>query len=280
MPIIIVSRRDLAGLTIKQQLLEIGEFEKTGKEFEGERIYQDLQTGVPLITIQKRLIDADYLDHHFKTDLYIFASKHKSESERPSLLVHAPGNWTEDHSFGGNPKELAFTSAIVIKQVLRLLMAGERKGNLGYEVSSEVTHHGPTNLKYPCVFIELGSDERYWQDKEGAQVVAESILQLIRNPKGNETFKSAIGFGGPHYASHFNKVQLLSQFAVSHIAPKYVLDGINDQLIIQAIQRTIEPVKYAILDWKGMNKLQREKLIPILEDIGLETIRARKISSE
>ena len=213
----------MAGETIKEQLLETGRFVKTDKTFEGNSIYEDPLTKVPIITINRRLIDADHLDQFFETDLLIFASKHKSESERPSLLVHAPGVWTDDISFGGNPHELSFTSATIIKQALIELTKGEAEARLNYEVTSEVTHHGPTNLKSPCVFIELGSNEVFWQDKKGAKVVANTILKIIKSPLVKSNLRFAIGFGGTHYANNFNKLQLKTNFAISHIAPKYVL---------------------------------------------------------
>ena len=277
MPIIIVSNQDLAGQTIKKQLLEVGDFHKTEREFEGNVIYEEAKTKVPIITINRRLIDADHLSQHFKTDLFIFASKHKSESEKPSRLVHAPGNFTKDNSFGGNQFELAQASARVIKQVLKDLTSLREEAQLEYDVTSEVTHHGPTNLAAPCVFIELGSNESYWQEPQGALIVAKAILKLITKFPLNHDLKYAIGFGGPHYASNFNKVQLNTEFAIAHIAAKYVLDNISRDLIIQALEKTVEKVSYAIFDWKGMVKAQREKISEILADLGIKILRIRRI---
>lgn len=277
MPIIIVSNQDLAGKTIKKQLLELGDFEETDQEFEGNMVYEEAKTKVPLITINRRLIEADHINQFFKTDLLIFGSKHKSESERPSLLVHAPGNWAADNSYGGNPFELARASAKIIKQVLRELVTRREAAQLDYEVTCEVTHHGPTNLASPCVFIELGSNETYWQDPRGARVVAETIIKVITEPSRGENLHYGIGFGGPHYASNFNRVQLTTDFAVSHIAPKYVLDDLREDLVIQAIEKTVEEVKYALLDWKGMVKTQREKVTEFLGKTNLEILRIKKV---
>jgi D-aminoacyl-tRNA deacylase len=277
MPIIIVSNQDLAGKTIKAQLLQLRNFIETDRKFEDNVIYEDPATQVPIVTTNRRLIDADHLSEFFETDLFIFASKHKSESERPSLLVHAPGNWTDDNSYGGNRCELAFTSGKIIKETLKLLTMKSTGAGLDYDVTGEVTHHGPTNLKAPCVFIELGSNEAYWQDVEGARVVAEVILDLITNPPSNLNLMYAIGFGGPHYAGNFNKVQLKSDYAVSHIAAKYVLDSITEDLISQAVNKTVEEINCAILDWKGMVKDQRERVIGILTKLGIEYYRLRKI---
>ncbi|HUX99067.1 MAG TPA: D-aminoacyl-tRNA deacylase [Candidatus Deferrimicrobium sp.] len=276
MPIIIVSNKDLAGQTIKQQLLEIYDFKETERQFEGNIIFEDPKTKVPIITINRRLIEADHLSEFFTTDLFIFASKHKSESERPSLLVHATGNWTNDNNFGGNPLELALTSGTVIKQALIELTRRQEETQLDYDVTSEVTHHGPTNLKSPSIFIELGSNEAAWCDSMGARVVAETILEIIRGSLPKKQLKYAIGFGGTHYANNFNKIQLKTDYAISHIAPKYVLDTVTESLVLQAINKTIEDVKYAVLDWKGMVKVQRDKLIPILSELNIEVVRIQK----
>ncbi|MFX1296545.1 MAG: D-aminoacyl-tRNA deacylase [Promethearchaeota archaeon] len=277
MPIIIVSNQDLAGQNIKEKLLEIGNFKEASKEFEGNIIYEETKTQVPIITTNRKLIETDHLNRFFKTDLFIFASKHKSESERPSLLVHAPGNFGDDNSYGGNVRELALTSATVIKQVLIDLTRKRDETQLEYEVTSEVTHHGPTNLDAPCVFIELGSNEIFWRDPQGARIVAEIILNLINKSSQKSNLKYAIGFGGPHYATNFNKVQLNTNYAISHIAAKYVLDTITKELVIQAINKTVENISYAIFDWKGMVKAHRDKIIKILNDLGIEILKVRKI---
>ena len=38
-----------------------------------------------------------------------------------------------------------------------------------YSVTLEVTHHGPL-IEIPCCFIELGSQEKQWNDKEAAKI--------------------------------------------------------------------------------------------------------------
>ncbi len=277
MPIIIVSNEDLAGQTIKQQLLEIGAFKELDRKFEGNSIYEERNTQVPIITINRHLIEADHLNQFFKSDLFIFASKHKSESEKPSLLVHAPGNWTIDNSFGGNPLELAFTSATIIKETLKKLVKKQDETQLAYDVTSEVTHHGPTNLDSPCIFIELGSNETFWRDIQGARIVAETILELITGSPSKSNLKYAIGFGGPHYATNFNKIQLNTNYAVSHIAPKYVLGDLTEDLITQAIKKTVETVSCAIIDWKGMVSTQREAILEILDKFKIEILKIQNI---
>ena len=55
------------------------------------------------------------------SDVYIFASRHKSESEIPCLTVHPTGNFSNDTSHGGRAKELSPTHSFLMKKALLLL---------------------------------------------------------------------------------------------------------------------------------------------------------------
>ena len=65
----------------------------------------------------------------------------------------------------------------------------------GYRVSYEVTHHGPTALVTPSLFVEIGSTATEWADPAAGRAVAESILTAVPEETIN-----LIGFGGTHYA--------------------------------------------------------------------------------
>ena len=41
-----------------------------------------------------------------------------------------------------------------------------RSSVLDYEITIEATHHGPTSLKKPLLFIEIGSTEKQWADTQ------------------------------------------------------------------------------------------------------------------
>ncbi|MCX6750904.1 MAG: hypothetical protein NTZ83_05580, partial [Candidatus Pacearchaeota archaeon] len=75
----------------------------------------------------------------------------------------------------------------------------------------------------------------------------------------------AVGIGGPHYCPGFNKLQLKSNVAFSHIIPEYVLP-LKEEFIIETIKKTLEPIDFVVLDWKGLGKSeQRQQIIEILE---------------
>ncbi len=270
MPAIVISKQDLAGQTILGQLLKHYKFNENGK-FEGNPKYRI--RNIDLIITNKRLIFCDHLDK-FETDLFIFGSKHKSESQRPSLLTHSTGNWSNEALFGGNPHQLAIAPAFAIKDALLELKIQQEELDLSdFEVSLEVTHHGPTNLSTPLVFIELGSNEEHWRNEVGAEAVANAIMKVASS---KNSYKTVIGFGGTHYCPNFNRLIYNSDVATSHIAPKYALDNI-DQMVKRAIERTMEKVELAVLDWKGMNSHQKNNVKNKLEEIDLEFCKLNEL---
>lgn len=216
-------------------------------------------------------------------DLIVFASTHKSEKGAPSLCLHAPGNW-RNADLGGQPGKICPTFAFILKYLFQQLNKNyqENKNTLNkeYNVTLEVTHHGPLT-DIPCVFIELGSQEPEWLDKKAAKIVAKTILSL--NDYDNKKTKNwipVIGIGGPHYAPVFNKVQLNSNYAVAHIIPQHALP-ITEIMIKEAEQKTKEQIKEILIDWKGCGKSeQRQQVIDIIEKSGLKHTRTSNIQKE
>jgi D-aminoacyl-tRNA deacylase len=274
MPVIVTSEKDMASLNIKNRLLELYDFTETGDFFENSPIYKFAD--ILLITTVKDLIYADHLEENIKADLFVFASRHKSVSGTPALLVHSPGNWTDEALYGGNPRELSVAPPQAIKEALIELANQKEKLDLNkYDVTLEVTHHGPTSMNTPLVFVELGSSEREWKDPVAAEAVAHACIKAAKSL--DKMYKIGVGFGGPHYAPQFTKVVLFSEFAVGHIIPNHVFDKIDRDMVVKAVERTSGEVEYALLDWKGLKKNHKDFLIPILEELGLKIERTQRI---
>jgi len=70
---------------------------------------------------------------------------------------------------------------------------------------------------------------------------------------------------------------LKTEYAISHIAPKYVLETINKNMIKKAIDRSFEKVELCVMDWKGMKSHHRETLLQILEELHLPFTKVRKL---
>lgn len=256
------SKLDKAGVNIVEELKKIGFIPQ-----------------IPIIELKKETIYSEDLNPQNypelrNIDFLVFASRHKSEKGNPSLSLHAPGNF-RNADFGGKPGKLCATSAFVLKYLFQELNKNAQEQKLeGYEVTMEVTHHGPL-IEIPCCFIELGSDEEQWKDKKAARIIAKTILSL-QNYKAREWIP-CISVGGLHYMQSFNKIQLNSEYAIGHAIPKYIFP-ITESMLKEAEQKTTEHIKEVVLDWKGCGKSEeRQKTINLLNQLGFNYKRTNSI---
>lgn len=204
-----------------------------------------------------------------KIDVIIVASRHKSASKLPTLCVHSTGNFN-DAELGGNKNELSISHAIYIRKTLIELYKEKEEKRLNYDVTLEVTHHGPT-INFPIIFIEIGSSEEQWNDLKACKIVSNVIENLCKyNPE--EKFQVTIGIGGNHYASNFTKKLIEKEnIAIGHIMPKY---NFNENMIQKMIEMTIPKPNFVLIDWNGLKGEQKRKAIEILERL---KIRYEKI---
>ncbi len=144
---------------------------------------------------------------------------------------------------------------------------------LEHQITLEVTHHGPLLAK-PCCFIEIGSNEEQWKNKQLGEIIAKTIADF-QNFNFKKEIKTAIAIGGPHYCPSFNKIQLNSKtWAISHIIPEYCLP-ITLNILKEVVENTKEQVDLAIIDWKGCgNSESRTAVIAILDRFGLKYERS------
>ncbi len=209
------------------------------------------------------------LDGFFNPQAYIFLSRHSAESGIASLTAHATGNFSLEAKFGGNPRELGRVDPALLKNYLLALW--KRRGEVGsYEITMEATHHGPTSLQKPVMFVELGSSEEYWGDKKAAAVVADALMESLTEKR--VWSKVAIGFGGTHYPEKFTEMMLEGDTAFSFIAPRHALESVDEGMFGQMLQRTNAPVKQAVLEWKGLGA-HKERIVGLVKQFGLEEVR-------
>lgn len=232
---------------------------------------------MPIVKLKKHPIYSENIDKlpEFRNiDFIIFASTHRSEKGQASLSVHAPGNW-RDAKLGGKPGTICSTSSLVLKYLFQNINKIAEPLKDKYEVTLEVTHHGPL-IKKPCCFIEIGCNEEQWKDKQAGEIIAKTILSLQKF-KPNKNIIHAIGIGGPHYCPSFNKIQLNSEYAIGHIIPSYVLP-LTENMLRQAEQKTIEQIKTVLLDWKGCGKSeQRNKIVNLINTLNLKHKRTKEV---
>ena len=263
MKFIVTSTKDPASMTIRQELLNNYDFVEDA-DYKNSKTY--LFKDIKLITTDTELLYADDLNKSFSPNLYVMASCHISKSNRPSLLAHTPGNWTKENEYGGMPKEVGIANPDFIKNTLIELHDKKEEKRLEYEVSLEVTHHGPTNLNAPTTFVELGSTKEHWEDKNAADAISIAIMNAL---KSESTYQPVLGVGGNHYANRFKDLLFRSEYSVSHIIPKHAIDELTLETFKHARNRSSPKSIVCCLDWKGMNSDQRKKIIFYCEEINL-----------
>jgi len=222
-----------------------------------------------LVTIPEEHLYRDHVDRDLESAygeraaLVVYLSKHRSESGRPSLTVHPIGN-PGPAEFGGQPETLVPSAPRWMTAALR----GLRREGRGrpYEVTFEATHHGPY-LTTPTFYIEQGSTEREWADREAARAIGRVLLNLepIDGPIG-------IGLGGGHYVPRHTDLALQRRIAFGHLLATHALVKEPHRLIEQAIERT-DGATVAYLHRKALPKAIARDLEDWIESLGLRVVR-------
>ncbi len=228
---VVVSRADEASEHIGDRLLDAASWEEYADDArpdaEGGGTYYR-RDGFELRTFDALHIELDRPAEAFSDadpDLLVFASRHSGETG-PLLTAHFTGNFGPA-DYGGDPGAFARACPAAQKAVVAELAA---RAPDGYEVGIEGTHHGPTDVGVPSMFVELGSGEEEWRDPAGARAVAEAILALgdADVPADDPDGRHVVGFGGGHYAPRFERIVRGTDWTVGHVAPDWQLDAMGD----------------------------------------------------
>ena len=150
--LVVASKRDPAGLNIASCLSREYGFNRSS-EIPDPRITQ--KDDVLLAQIEEESIYAESADTLARTTAVIFASRHTSEKSEPCLTVHCTGNVLKEAPFGGQPSSLALAEPNRARSALLSLSESREELGLPYLVSLEATHHGPTELRVPCLFVAV-----------------------------------------------------------------------------------------------------------------------------
>lgn len=220
-----------------------------------------------LVVISTPAISADWIEEKYQYDSYVFLSKHASESGTLALTCHSTGNFSEAQ-FGGLPRQIAIPHPHLQKSYMKHLWT-KRNDFSKFEITIEATHHGPTALNKPALFIEIGTTQKEWNDKKLCENVAKIIVEEVC--KEPEKHKVAICFGGTHYPKKFNKELIEGEFALGTVIPKHALDNLDSALFSHILDRNKE-AKYTLVDWRGLGK-NKQKVINLIQDTDLEMIK-------
>lgn len=261
---LVSSSKDLAGTMIRKRLLSLlGTDGSEDIEYCGH-ILRFFET-------EDRLIYENLLDERTCADLIIFISRHTSKNPFPALTVHVTGNYG-DAALGGEPRSLAAAAPRMMHAVLNELAKNAPEG---YRVSYEVTHHGPTDLKTPSFFVEIGSTEKEWADENAAEAVASSLLKTM--PEKNDDSIRLIGFGGNHYAARETETALNSNAAFGHIVHTRDIPLIDENLIYLMIKRTSADAAY--IDKKAVKGKHFKKIEEFVSKHKLPVISEGELKS-
>jgi D-aminoacyl-tRNA deacylase len=287
--ILISSSEDPAGTNIKNNLFEQTTWKETNS-FENQPVYQhSTMKYIFLLTVQGRTIRQESIDQRIKETLnldptqIIFITRHRAKTGEPSLSVHPIGNYGSAE-YGGQPKTLVLTAPRLMTHLLRLIKKNKEQTKLPHHVCFEVTHHGPY-LETPTFFAEVGSTEDQWRNKEPGAIIAQSLLELLKEYHGEadlpKNIPVLIGIGGGHYAPRFTDIIFERKAAFGHMIPSYHLKAnqTDYELFEKALSATPD-VSGVYLHKKELKKSQvtdytrwfKEKRITIISSKELEDI--------
>ncbi|WP_421909305.1 D-aminoacyl-tRNA deacylase [Methanolacinia petrolearia] len=261
---IVSSSLDPAGTAIRKSLLSMLGTDGSEDIVYGGHTLRFFET-------EDRLIYENNLDERTGADLVIFISRHTSKNPFPALTVHVTGNYG-DAALGGEPQSLAAAAPEWMHAVLNEL---NKKTPTDYRVSYEVTHHGPTDLKTPSFFVEIGSSEKEWADENAAKAVASSLLEVLS--AGSVSGIRIIGFGGNHYAARETETALNSNAAFGHIVHTRNIPLIDRAMVAQMIERTSADAAY--IDKKALKGEDVRKIEELISETGLPLLSEGELRS-
>jgi len=254
MPIILFTPNNIASKAMAEELISKHGFERTSeKEWERDGV-RLLECDVPSVLDVPTDFDTDYI---------LVLSTHKSKAGGKMLTAHFPGNWN-DAKFGGEPKTLNTACASRLKILIKEMQKANKE--LQWPLFIEADHHGPT-CNVPIMFVEVGSTEEEWKDERAVAVVAKAVSESL---KKEGTFDTVLGVGGGHYSREFTKLVLETDMAVGHIAPKYAVDSMDEEVFRQALEKTVEKISKVIVLKDGTNSKQKEKIKEFCESADIQ----------
>ena len=228
--------------------------------------------GAVLAGYQGETVDMEYLDESLAPlapRAYIVLSRHASTSGRPTLSLHYPGNPGPEAQLGGRPRELAYTWPRLFSLLARIYHhRAEERGLLEpvggrYSFSLEATHHGPTGLRRPIMFIEIGSTMEEWRDQAARRTMAEAVAELLEllSTRGwsvleEQDCATAVGVGGTHYPEKHTRLLLEGRYCYGHIFARYTFQSLEPSILRQALEKSVEPIE-AFVVLKVQSRIRR-----------------------
>ena len=226
-----------------------------------------------MAVIRTPAISADWLDKDERIrareyDGFVFLSRHSAQSGVLALTCHSTGNFA-GAEFGGRDREVAVPHPHLQRAYMRRLHAN-RSAFAGFEITLEATHHGPTALEKPSMFVEVGTTQKQWEDKK----LCGSVAALVHDALVGDVphVPTAICFGGTHYPSKFTAELLTGTRAVGTIIPKRAIGNLDENLFAHILERN-SVAEEALIDWHGISGPDKRHLEGLLSTSRLQVTR-------
>ncbi|MDI1495175.1 MAG: D-aminoacyl-tRNA deacylase [Cenarchaeum symbiont of Oopsacas minuta] len=253
--LLVAFREDPAGLNMANHIAS--DMKGFGSEFFGP-LYD-------LLIIDTPSISADWLAEKKGYDACVFLSKHAAESGRLALTCHSTGNF-DKALYGGNERQVAVPYYGFQKKYMQILWNKRDQFNK-FHITVEATHHGPTALEIPSIFVEVGTTSLQWNDQHLCARVADVVREAYNT---HHVAPYAICFGGTHYPEKFTKMLLEGEYALGTMVPKHALEHIDEEMFLHILERN-PGVKVALVDSAGLGKF-KAGIVSMIEKFGLEAI--------
>ncbi|MDR2866399.1 MAG: D-aminoacyl-tRNA deacylase [Methanomassiliicoccaceae archaeon] len=259
--LLLCSEEDIASVNIRNALISSEKWED-----DGDLLYFG---NMAMMTIRGIHIRAENVDEKAKNagidaEEIIFLSRHKAASGIPTLTVHPIGNF-QNADLGGRSWTLVRSSPRTMTGLLRSLSSIDTQE---FQVSFEVTHHGPW-VNIPATFIEIGSDESQWNNKDAAMMISDAIYNLKE-----DNYEAAIGIGGGHYAPRFTEISLTHEINFGHMIPEYAIKDSDDDDLIRILKDSAKnsDTRLAYVHKKSMKSDQARRVANAITSCNLEAI--------
>ncbi len=268
--VLVCSRADTASVNLRDRILELGDWERTNRTFRGHEVWS--QSEAIMVEVEGPSIHDEALDGDLKAlglplrDVW-FLSKHRAESGQPSFTVHPIGNHGEAR-FGGKPQRPSPAAARDMGALLRRLRFHRDAAGLPHQVTYEATHHGPF-MSIPTLFVEIGSDELWYADKSGAQVVARAVQEVLRG-EGRSAGPVLVGVGGGHYAPRQTDIAVSGKADFGHLIPAHAVALADGPAVLQRAVDATEGCAGVHVHKKGLKGPERQRVMAWCEEIGIK----------
>ena len=216
-----------------------------------------------VIIINSPTIYADWIAKYDDYEGYIFLSKHAAKSNILSLTCHSTGIVQTNST--NQIQQVSTPHPYLQKSYIRSLW-NNRNNFQKFKITLEATHHGPSSLHKPTLFIEIGTTETQWNDVALCRSISEIVMQNLPIKK---SYSTSIDLGGTHYPDKFTNEIIHGKYAFVTIIPSYNIKFLNRVLFNHILKRNYM-ANSIIID---TNELKMNDVSHLISNLDMEIIR-------